>query len=268
MTSSPLHPQRIWSLDLVRGLMIGLMTLSHTIHFTQSYHQPLLGILNSIINLTSFTTFMLISGAAGYLSYIVDHDSKLETRNSKLIKLLKRLFIYIIGYYLISIWAYLVLNRFQVPITDYRLLITDYLFSIITFQILLPFTEFIIPFLIFGLLLIPLKPIFKKIAPHSLLIATIGIIAYIIGQLLYQLPLNTIPDAWKAILVGQAGYYSFPILQYLSVYLLGLHLGYLFQSNQPFNQITNFIKILLVLVLFSIFNFLLINPAVNQLFNR
>lgn len=265
-SSAKLESRRIWSLDLLRGLMIGLMTLSHTIHFTRAYHQPLLGMVNSVINLTSFTTFLFVSAAVGYLSYINQPPAQTQSLQSRpWFRLIKRLFVYLIGYYLIANWASLVLNNFQLLTTENQQLTT-----ILTFRTLVPFTEFIIPFLIFGLLTIPLRPLYQRLAKSPVAIALLSISAYLLGEYLYLHPSPHIPSAWQAIIYGYSGLYSFPLLQYFPVYLLGLHLGYSYlnDSIHKSSKLINLFKLLVLLNLFSLIISLLAHPGLASLLNR
>ncbi len=203
--------QRIWSIDLLRGFFLLTMIIAHSIFFFHAKSHPLLQITNAITDFISFTGLLLASGAAGYVAYI----HKRHPTHSVITRVLKRLSVYLIGYYFLSIMGSSLVDGWSLK----------NIFQIVSFQKLVYFTEFIVPLMLFGLLKIPLRFFYDKIARSWLAIFFISVLAYSVGVYGSSATIPIIPTAWKAILVGEPGYYSFPLFQYTPVYLLGVLIG-------------------------------------------
>lgn len=205
------HHNRIWSVDILRGLFINLMMIAHAIFFFHTQTSPILVITNRLIDAVAFTGLLFLSGMTGYISYIhKDHPTKNTNR-----RILKRTAIYLAGYYILSITADIILHGVNL----------NHLFGILTFQRLVPFTEFIIPFLIFALLKIPLRKVYARLSQSLQYTLLAGGILLTIGTLLslisYPSPLTFITN----IIIGYKGTFSFPILSYMPIYLLGIYIG-------------------------------------------
>lgn len=210
--------KRIWSVDLLRGVFIFIIILAHSIFFFHSGINALLTGINSLANTISFTGLLFISGITAYIAYVHERH---PTR-SVISRVSKRIFIYLIGYYILAILGQTILEGWS----------TQAAIEILLFFRLVPFTEFIIAFIIFGLLKIPLRQLYQKIAHSWIWILAFGIGLFIVGSYLSQISIPYLPLGWKAILVGQQGWYSFPVFQYFIVYLLGMIVGYHFYAGE------------------------------------
>lgn len=215
--------KRVWSLDLIRGLYIFVIVLAHSIFFFHSGKNILLTGINSLADTLSFTGLLFISGATAYIAYIHERQPTTYTRNQSI----KRLAVYLLGYYLLAAVGSIIMSDFS-----YQQLI-----AIILLLSLTPFTEFIIAFILFGLIHILFRPILRRLATSFFLTTITGIGLYLLGTLLSTLDIPMLPLGWKAIIVGHPGWYSFPLMQYAIVYLLGITMGYQMYTKNSKKQI-------------------------------
>jgi hypothetical protein len=247
--------RRLWTLDLARGLCILTMIAAHSIFFFHYSINPVLQFVNGLGDFLSFTGLLLISGASAYPAYI--HG----TSEQHIIRIVKRLLMYVLGYYLLSC--------FIIVLTEG--LTWQSAWDIVTFQRLVPFTEFIIPFIIFGALKLPLRPIYRFLLNHPLLLTLVAVGIYVLGSVLSSLP-NLGPPSWKAIWVHHSESYSFPILHYYPVYLLGLFIGKIFSNQKNQKQIARMLLKLMLVGGISTILLLLINAiqggSLYSLFER
>lgn len=160
--------------------------------------------------MVSFNGLLFISGAVAYSAYIhFQHPQGTVIR-----RILKRISWYLIGHYLLAIVGNGLDN-----------ITVQSLVEILLFQKLVHFTEFLVPFLLLGIANIPLRRFFQFTSSSVVYTAIAALACYILGTVLsgivvpeYLLPL-------KAILVGHEGWFSFPIMQYMAVYLFGIFIG-------------------------------------------
>lgn len=224
---------RIFTLDIVRGFFVLLMVVSHTIFFIHTGSNPILNFINQFGNIICFTGLLLISGASAYSSYIhYEHTS-----TSVIKRLLKRLSWYVLGYYLLAgVGVYF----------SGTLNITSAI-SILSLQKLVPFTEFIIPFLVYGLLIIPFRPLYRIITTSPVFTVGVGSIIYIIAYLGSRFFVPEQLTYVKALLVGAEGWYSFPILHYFPVYIFGVFIGRLFYEEKSRDYLLKLTKLCVLL---------------------
>lgn len=208
--------RRLWSLDLARGLFIFTMIAAHSIFFFHYSINPLLQTLSGLGDFISFTGTLLIAGATASMAYL---DPEINLK-SHLYRGLKRLFIYLICYFALSLFAAFVISGWSNTLP----------WEIISLQKLVPFTEFILPFLILGFLNLPLRPIYRYLLNYPLIGLSLGSLSFFLGNVLASQTL-TLPGNWQAIWVWHTGSFSFPILQYFPVYLLGMYLGKYLKNN-------------------------------------
>lgn len=205
------HKNRIWSVDIIRGFFINLMMIAHAIFFFHTQTNQLLIITNRFIDIVTFTGLLLLSGMTGYIAYIhFDHPTI-----SVIKRITKRLSVYLFGYYLLAILAHTTANGW-----NYNEVI-----QILTFSRLVPFTEFIIPFLMFGIIKIPFRKAYARISQSLVHTLLVGVIIFLIAAVALTLSFPQALIPLKVLLIGQKSTYSFPLLQYMPVYLLGLYLG-------------------------------------------
>lgn len=196
----------------MRGICILTMIASHSVFFFHTHTHPILQSIGWFADFISFTGLLFVSGATSYIAYIhLSHPTE-----KMILRVLRRLLVYLLGYWLLALWAQTVLTG----------LTTEVVMEIITFRHFVPFTEFLIPFLIYAVLKIPLRPIYQRIAPSLTLTSVTSITLYIVGVYGYSLPVPSTLVPLKAILAGHPGYYTFALLQYWPAYLFGMFIGH------------------------------------------
>ena len=210
---------RYWSLDIVRGLLLGIMIFSHSAHFLYTGDNPIISGLASFGNIAAFTGFVFIAGITAYLSYI--HESHPQKDVVK--RVVKRLVMYILGYYVLGTYILYVTNQLEV----------NTIVSFLTFTKLLPFTEFIPPLLFLAVLKIVLRKQFYSIAHSFKYTFLVASILFVSGSILAIPPTRALVADIQALLFGWVGVFSFPLFQYAAVYIFGLWVGNRFWEKPP-----------------------------------
>jgi hypothetical protein len=223
------NSQRQIILDIVKVIALILMFWSHVYAFTSTYsHNYLSADIGNKIRFFSdtvcFTTFLLASGASTFLAYmkLTDFDGARKKRTDH--RILKRNLQLLFGYYFLALLSNLFLGEKISSLTNIILLIN-----------IPAFTEFLLPFIIYGFLILILRKSFKRILDHRqgfFILLTISGLGYWIGSLLFNWKLDYPFENIKALLAGSPNILSYPVLQYLPVFLLGLWLGKLIDQVQ------------------------------------
>lgn len=208
--------ERFFILDLLRGLAVLLMVLAHVVYFFHNRDNSFLLGLEKIGNTFCFTAFLLVSGAVSFIAYLKD-DDRSETSFRRIGR---RVLTFLLAYYLLALFV----SFKEISFADLWGKI-EIIFGILTFRLLPSYTEFFPPFIIFPFLLVVFHGFFKKIARNIWSVIGVSGLIYLVGYLLYRLSVPESILPWKAFLSGAEGFYRFPILQYLPVYLIGLFWG-------------------------------------------
>lgn len=204
------------SLDFLRGIAVFFMLLAHSVFFLYAGENSLLHLLKLVGDTFCFTVFLFVSGTVTYLAYL---EKKGQWENSKG-RLLRRSLVILAGYYLVAIVA--VVKDFHFPFSFRWLKI---LWPILSFQRIPGFTEFLIPLVFFRLLIFPLRKFYLFILRSPYRVILFSLLIYLAGALVFPLQVVSPLLSWKALLVGQVGWYTFPLLQYFPVFTLGLVWG-------------------------------------------
>lgn len=208
--------RRFFVLDLVRGLAVLLMVLTHSIYFFHNRDNSFILSLETLGNTLCFVLFLFVSGATLYVAYLREDVDKTHVAKRSL----RRILLLLVTYYLLALF-----------ISSKELLAADTVdkariaLDILIFRQLPSFTEYIPPFIAATLLVRLLPTQLAKIARSlkKTLLYSVGL--YLIGFALYHVGVPTYIAPWKAFLVGGEGFYRFPIFQYAPVLLLGLYAG-------------------------------------------
>lgn len=211
--------RRYFSLDLLRGLLIFTMMLAHTAAFLHTGASPVITGLRWLGDFVSFSGLLFISAAVGFIAYIHQRHTTLSVAA----RMSRRLLVYLGGYYLLA--GYMVFLdgglNFQA------------VFEILLFLRLVPFTEFIPTLILFALLKIPFRSFYNYLSVSLWRLVPVAGFSFWLSSHWYgQFPLS-IPPGWQALLVGYEGFYSFPLLAYLPIYLLGNYIGRLMWEEMP-----------------------------------
>ncbi len=242
-SSSKKQSLRIIELDIIRGFAVLTMIAAHTVAFLYDGNNNIPFLIQYFGDTVSFTIFLLVSGAATYIAYINISSKKWQIKKTRL---LKRLIFLLLGYYIVAFIS----TIDKSTISNAGNQVTE----ILIFKNIPGYTEFIIPFIAYGLLVLLFRETFKKLTKSPALVVIVAIISYVLGFFLYHTNTPRSIIAVKSILAGSEGLYRFPILQYLSIFLLGMLGGrYLQRARKFLNQsITNFLFIILTISMITI----------------
>ncbi len=221
-TTKAVRKERVVLFDQIRLSAILFMFFAHVVSYFYQGNSPVILFFRDAGNTVCFTLFLIVSGAANYLSY---KDSTL--------KLLPRLRNLLLSYYflafLMSIPAFLAQ---QLPASLLQGLRT------ILFIDVPGYIEFLIPFLAYGLIVLFLRKPLMWLVRKPLLLILSGIAIFAVGSIAYGILTSSgiNPDRFiyriAAIFVGGEGVYRFPILQYIPVFFLGLFLGRIWEDRR------------------------------------
>ncbi len=255
--------QRVYFLDLLKGMAVLLMILAHSIYFFHNDSNSLLDILQKAGNTVAFTTFLLVSAIVSWFAYLKHFDLWKQIRK----RILKRFIVFLIAYYTLAIVT--IGNQI---LSSYGFKKWGLIFDVLIFRIVPSYTEYFVPFIIFSLLLIFFRSFFLEISqniPKAILVATLS---YFVGMFLYNLPVPSVLVSWKALLVGHSDWYRFPIFQYAPIYILGLQVGYHFTQIKQRSHQKEIVESLAVISLLGIIISLgianIIGKSQDQLFLR
>ncbi len=201
------------TLDLARGVAIFLMILAHSVYFFHDYSNFVLKGLEKAGNSVCFVAFLLLSGTVSCIAYLQKEDEPKK-------RILRRLMVLVLGYYLLAFFV--LIKDFSTASELSRLkLFVD----VISFRNLPSYTEYIPPFIVFSALILLFRTELKKISQRLSLTLMVSALSYVFGSILYRISVPNSIVPWKAFFVGVDGFYRFPILQYLPIFLIGLYWG-------------------------------------------
>ncbi len=214
------------TIDILRAFAVLLMIITHVIAiaFDHGNGNKIIYYLGIFGGIASFSTFLLLSGAANYISFIHLKNSARKSVNLKKIKIFSRSIQILLAYYFLAALS-LFVSKSAFVSNDSADIVGD-IFRIVFFLRVPEFTEFLLTFVAFNITLLIFRRSFKFIASDIRVVTVTSLIFYSIGHLLY--PLNFADDKLnllKALIAGHEGLHTFPLLQYLPVLLIGLYLG-------------------------------------------
>lgn len=226
------NTKRELSLDILRGIAVISMIITHAVAFFYNGGDPLVINIGVIGGIISFTMFLFISGAASYIGY-VRYDSKTEgeTLNRRRRQIITRSIGLLIGYYLIATIASIPTYSFPPNITWIENIARTVFLNNVP-----EFTEFILAFVIFGLIVVPLRRFYKFSLRFPPFLIAVAIGVYLLGQVLSPLVLTDTALFIKSLFVGNNDWHRFPIFQYFIVYAIGMIWGK-FLINHPGYQL-------------------------------
>lgn len=227
---------------MLRGLAVVLMLFAHSVSFFNSMQHPVLRFVGKYGNTIVFTTFLFVSGAVAYISYMsVSSEKKWkEKKNKILIRSAKLLLTYYLVAFFASIKVFYSEGVSQWPRLVYEILLLVRVPS---------FSEFLIPFVIYGLLIIPFRKILKFIADNYLVMILTGVLVYLIGVIMYSVRIPAPFVYYTSFLSGYSDWFRFPVLQYFPVFILGAFWGGVTLRSTQANKILTALVVLGALVL-------------------
>lgn len=193
-------------MDVFKGLLVIGMVYCHLIQFfVNTEKEPVINFVTFYINVVTFSGFVFTFGYTSYLAYF--SKSFKQSYQKMLIT-----FVRLLGVFYISGLSYRVL-------AERRPYFKGLLMPILLLEDIPGWSEFIVSFALLMLVgLVFFKPI-KLLLENKLLF-------WIITPLLListWLPYEIITDSRLGLLVGTTRFASFPVLQYLPYYLLGIY---------------------------------------------
>jgi len=213
------NKKRFPILDKVRGLAVLLMFISHSIDFFYNGNSLSVDLARWFTATVAFTTFIYVSGASNYIAN-VDLAGESDLWQRKKLHILIKTFQFLLIYYLVAILLSL-LDQKALNLD----ILKEILPNILIFKLIPTYTEFLIAFLILSLSLVLFGRVYKLIIKNSFVVILIGINAYILGMLLYQIDLGVDLNHYKSLFVGHEQGYQFPVFQYFPIYLFGMKFG-------------------------------------------
>lgn len=204
-TTANVPSGRALPLDLLKTLLVAGMISAHVIQLVTEEPPRWALIWSDVVNLLTFSGFMLAFGLGVGLSAGRERRRSLGERALPVVKMLVAVWI--------SSFGFLLLVE-RTPIDGWLLR------EVMTTEVLFGWSEFLTSFLVLYILLAVARPAFVRVAtqPTWLIAACIGALA---------MTMVTTGAYWPLIggLVGHGGYPNFPVLSYLPWFLIGIHLG-------------------------------------------
>lgn len=200
------------SIDIMKSILVILMTMSHLTYYTSMHIHYNVEEFNAYVDLTTFSGFIFCFGFASWYAY-VNSERNYKTISIRLLK----------GFFK-SLFAYFISGAFE----NFMLLkhgLNDF-FKILTFKTLPGLSEFLLSFALLYLLLLILVPILRHLD-------IIGLISFFLLTLIPAfLPAPNVSNPILASLIGSNHGYVFPVLLYLPHFFFGMILA---RNNIKFN---------------------------------
>ncbi|RMD77022.1 DUF1624 domain-containing protein [Candidatus Dojkabacteria bacterium] len=247
--------KRFKILDVLRGFAVLSMIFAHVVaFFWRGNNEGFGSVINRIGDfggIISFTLFLFLSGAAVQISFLdryqtaVSSEAKLFLRKKFFLRCVK----IIIIYFLIAPVSIFVTSTYlSLPVSIEWLVVA---LRILFFGVIPGFVEFLIAFFIFQLSVVLFPRLFQRISASITLIFLTGSIFWLLGTLFSQVSTgNVYLDGLKSVFAGHHSTINgntFPVFQYLIIFLLGLGFGRLIQKT-----LFRFIKFKVVFVTFLV----------------
>jgi hypothetical protein len=199
-------PERDGNIDVFKGLLVMGMIYAHVVQFFSDFSIfPVTDILASYANIITFSGFVFSFGYVCHMAYY--RNPFKEVYAKMFISSVKTL----IAFYISGIY-------FRIFI-DNRSLNWDTIVPILVLEDIPGWSEFLVSFSLFILVGLLLFKVFK-ILPEKKIIFWVTFVA-----LLFTTFINYEKVAWNqmGLLIGSTHFASFPILQYMPFYLLGIY---------------------------------------------
>jgi len=219
-------------IDILRGLAVGIMILTHIIAITYRGSDSLVQQIGAFGGITSFTFFLILSGISSYLGSLslTPQEYSLKRR-----KALNRSVKIVIAYYIIAMAsAFVNLKIFSLPPNGSWL---PGIMQILLLVTLPQFAEFLITLLFYSVSISFFFRLYKFILRNPLIALALSAGSYTLGYFLSRVDLgsenlNTLKGLFAGHIYADGQLHSFPILQYLPIFIFGLYLGKFIFNNQ------------------------------------
>lgn len=219
--------KRDLGIDILRGLAVALMLLTHSIAFFHIGDDAFVNLVGNIGGTVSFGLFLFIFGVAHYMSYIrLDALADADLYKRRRHRILYGSIGLLIGYYVVATIASIPKYAFPPNLTW-----VDNITQTLFFIDVPPFTEFILAFVLIGISVIALRKFYRFSLKYPPFLIGAGLFLFVVGQLLFPLQMDGLGQAIKALFVGENDWHRFPMFQYMIVYFVGLIWGRFLAAN-------------------------------------
>ena len=198
--------QREIGIDVMKALLVLGMVYCHILQFFMDLgKQPLADHVTQYINVVTFSGFVFVFGYTGYMTYLSKSFKAIYMKLG--INTMKMLFAF-----------YLSGTAFRV-LVDHRKLTAGVIRNIVLLKDIPGWSEFIISFALFLLLTLifyyPLKKGVEYRIPYLVVTALLLLTTFI--------PYEHVPTKQLGLIVGSTLFASFPVVQYLPFFLIGIY---------------------------------------------
>lgn len=224
--------QRLIALDIVRGIAVILMIITHIwISFYWDHTNPIGTTLSYIGGFLSFSIFLIVSGfTAG-----VGHKSLTFS------KVLKRSLTILVAYMGLGLVYTLLQKKDIYTLFTAPVYLEEFLLSLALF-----------PLIAFGIIKLSGRlPIIKKFLMHSVgafLVIIVGLLFVLLGKYTAQFD----NSYFLSLFIGSTGFHTFPFVSYFVVYGVGIWLGWSYKLETAKNYGAEATAIILVSAVTSI----------------
>ncbi|KXK27075.1 MAG: Acyltransferase family protein [candidate division WS6 bacterium OLB20] len=207
--------ERDTGLDMARGIAVLLMLFAHSVVFFNFNQNPLLRIIGQFGDIVVFSTFLFISGAVSYVAYLSVSETTWKQKRGRLLARAGRL---LLVYYLIGIigsykyWQGL-------PVTS----LPRILFEILTFTQVPSYSEFLIPFILYAVLFLFFRGLYRAAAESTWMAVLVSVIAYSLGSIIHATVTQLPAGFYTSFIAGYSDWFRFPVLQYTPVLIAGMY---------------------------------------------
>lgn len=192
------------SLDFMKMLLVIQMIIAHIIQFFSAGAKT--EIFSQYANLSTFSGFMFVFGYVGHRAYFCKKDKAFK-------RLLKGAAKSLVAFYVSGV---------AITFFIYGNLTKQIFFEILTFKRIQGYSEFLLSYICVYLLMIILKILHyntKMLNGYLTCILVLISLGLTFGD--YHIITNNILGS----VIGTYNYYSFPIVQYMSYFLIGVYLS-------------------------------------------
>jgi hypothetical protein len=219
-------------IDFFKGIITIGMILSHVISVMgNSMPQPIVTVLNTVLQLQSFSAFVFAFGFTTQISYFSRQNLDIRRVIYAIIRIVSAFYISGIAF------LFLIEKKYSF----------DHILSIITLSFIPILSEFIIAFALILSVAVLLKrpiswlvqrPIYFVLVNVCLLLSTF-------------LPVQNIQSKHLGLLVGTSEFAAYPVLQYFPLFLLGIYFASHKINSRPLYLVLCTLGIILIEVLLS-----------------
>jgi uncharacterized membrane protein len=231
------------SIDILRGLTVALMIITHVIAITYDFEKGTSGLVyhvGLIGGIASFTSFLFISGISSFFAYYKNGELAREKYRKIIIRTLK----IVLVFYLLAVAFNIASRILYLPVNTLWL---KQVVKIISFLEVPEFTEFLITLAFFSLSILIFSRFYLLALRNKFVLVAAGVGSFVLGLALYTINFESnILNYYKSLLAGHGNLHTFPLLQYFPIFLLGLYFGKFLLTQKGFFQRVKGSSVLLI----------------------